>query len=115
MLQNLKVYPGYLLCIYIYNILMYNMYEMIDVYNINTVCMKELMRLRTTLNISESVIKQAEMLYGSDNRSKAVEDALKDAIKMKKLQKFRQMAGHIEFDLEPEDIDNIRSLDRYER
>ena len=68
--------------------------------------------MRTTLNISQDVIKEAELFYGSENRSKAVEEALIDAIRMKKLQKFRELVGNIEFELESEDIEEIRSQER---
>ena len=68
--------------------------------------------MRTTLNISQDVIKEAELFYGSENRSKAVEEALIDAIRMKKLQRFRELAGNIEFELESEDIEEIRSRER---
>ena len=43
--------------------------------------------MRTTLNISEEIIKEAEALYNTTNRSKAVEMALKDAIRLKKIEK----------------------------
>ena len=68
--------------------------------------------MRTTLNISQNVIKEAELFYGSENRSKAVEEALIDAIRMKRLQKFRELAGNLDFELESEDIEKIRSQER---
>ena len=68
--------------------------------------------MRTTLNISEQIIKEAEVLYGTDNRSKAVENALADAIRYKKLQAFKQLKGKISFDEEL--IDKIRSMELYE-
>ena len=68
--------------------------------------------MRTTINISQNVIKEAELFYGSENRSKAVEEALIDAIRMKKLQKFRELAGNLDFELESEDIEKIRSQER---
>ncbi len=43
--------------------------------------------MRTTLNISSEVIREAEALYGMKNRSQAIENALKDAIRIKKLEK----------------------------
>lgn len=53
--------------------------------------------MRTTINVSDSVIKEAESLYGTDNRSQAVEMALKDAIRIKKIQKLKELRGKIEF------------------
>jgi metal-responsive CopG/Arc/MetJ family transcriptional regulator len=71
--------------------------------------MKELMHMRTTLNISEDVLKEAEALYETGNRSKAVEEALKDAIRMKKKQKLKGLRGKIQLNLDAEDIDKLRS------
>ena len=62
--------------------------------------MKEVMRMRTTLNIPENIIKEAEVLYGTKNRSRAVECALKDAIRIKKLQVLKELKGKIMFDEE---------------
>lgn len=56
--------------------------------------------MRTTLNISDSVIKETQELYNTNNRSNAVEQALKDAIRYKKLQKLMMLKGKIEFDEE---------------
>ena len=39
--------------------------------------------MRTTINISEHIIKEAEALYKSNNRSKVIENALIDAIRYK--------------------------------
>jgi len=62
--------------------------------------MKELMTLRTTLNLSEQIVREVEALYGSGNRSKAVEKALEDAIKQKKLQAFVALKGKVTIDEE---------------
>jgi len=63
--------------------------------------------LRTTINISNEIIKETEALYNTGNRSRSIEDALKDAIRAKKLQLFKALKGKIEFD---EDlISNIRN------
>jgi metal-responsive CopG/Arc/MetJ family transcriptional regulator len=62
--------------------------------------MKELMIMRTTLNLSEQIVKEVEALYGTDNRSKAVEKALEDAIKQKKLQAFMSLKGRVAIDEE---------------
>ena len=56
--------------------------------------------MRTTLNISDSVIAETQVLYDSKNRSNAVEQALKDAIRYKKLQKLFSLKGKIAFDEE---------------
>ncbi len=68
--------------------------------------------MRTTLNLPESIIKEAEALYDTQNRSKAVEYALKDAIRFKKLQALKGLKGKISFDEEA--IDKIRGSELYE-
>jgi len=56
--------------------------------------------MRTTINISEEIIKEAETLYNTKNRSKAVENAIKDAIRFKKLKEFIALKSKITFDEE---------------
>jgi metal-responsive CopG/Arc/MetJ family transcriptional regulator len=60
--------------------------------------MKKVMIMRTTLNLSEFIVKEVETLYGSENRSKAVERALEDAIRQKKLLAFMALKGQVEID-----------------
>lgn len=71
--------------------------------------MKEMMILRTTLNISEEILKETETLYNTKNRSKAVENALKDAIRLKKLQLLMDLKGKLNFD--EEEIEKMRSAE----
>ena len=54
--------------------------------------------MRTTLNLSKEIIKEVEALYGSGNRSKAVEKALEEAIRLKKLKAFMNLKGKINID-----------------
>ena len=56
--------------------------------------------MRTTLNLSEQIIREIEALYGMKNRSRAVEKALEDAIRQKKLQAFMALKGRVEIDEE---------------
>lgn len=65
--------------------------------------------MRTTLNISEQILKETEALYETDNRSKAVESALKDAIRLKKQNMLMQLKGNIHFDEEA--IKKIRGIE----
>ena len=65
--------------------------------------------MRTTLNLSELIVKEVEALYGSENRSRAVEKALEDAIRQKKLQAFMALRGKIEIDVEA--IKRIRNAE----
>lgn len=70
------------------------------------------MKIRTTLNISDEVIKETEIAYNTSNRSKAVEMALKDAIRYKKIQMMKSLKGNIKFDSKT--LEDSRSKDRYE-
>lgn len=70
------------------------------------------MKIRTTLNISDDVIKEAEIAYNTKNRSKAVEMALRDAIRYKKIQMMKSLKGNIRFDEDA--LNGLRSKDRYE-
>ncbi len=54
--------------------------------------------MRTTINIAEEILKEAEELYNTTNRSNAIETALKDAIRFKKLQMLMDLKNRIEFD-----------------
>ena len=56
--------------------------------------------MRTTINISENLIKEAEAIYKVNSRSETIENALKDAVRFKKLQQFMDLKGKIEFDEE---------------
>ena len=56
--------------------------------------------MRTTINISNDVIRETEVLYGLKNRSKSIEAALIDAIHAKKLEKLKALKGKIHFDEE---------------
>ncbi len=65
--------------------------------------------MRTTINISDDVIKETETVYKANSRSEMIEIALKDAVRYKKLQQFMKLKGKIEFD--EESIKKIRSAE----
>ena len=65
--------------------------------------------MRTTLNLSEQLVKEVEELYGSGNRSKAVEKALQEAVQHKKLKAFMNLKGKI--DLDEDAVRNIRKAE----
>jgi len=67
--------------------------------------------MRTTLNISDEVIKEVESIYSIKNRSKAVEEALKDAVRFKKIARLKSLKGKIEFEIDSENLEELRSLD----
>ncbi len=56
--------------------------------------------MRTTININDQLIKEAETIYKAESRSKSIEYALRDALKMKKMEKLKALVGKIEFDEE---------------
>ncbi len=79
---------------------MYDLYEGVDAY------------MRTTLNISDELIKETQALYGTSNRSKAVEKALADAIRFKQQQAFMELKGKIHIDSDI--IDKLRDSENEE-
>ncbi len=54
--------------------------------------------MRTTINISDNVIREAETLYDTKNRSRAIENAIKDAVRFNKLKKLMLLKSKISFD-----------------
>ena len=54
--------------------------------------------MRTTINISDHVIREAEILYETKNRSRAIENAIKDAVRFNKLKKLMLLKSKISFD-----------------
>jgi len=54
--------------------------------------------MRTTINISDNVIREAETLYETKNRSRAIENAIKDAVRFNKLKKLMLLKSKISFD-----------------
>ena len=69
--------------------------------------------MRTTINISEDVIKEAEALYNTKNRSKAVENAIKDALRFRRLKEFMQLKSKISFNEEA--IKSLREKELIEK
>jgi Arc/MetJ family transcription regulator len=61
--------------------------------------------MRTTINISDSVVREAEVLYETNNRSKAIENAIKDAVRFHKLKELMMLKSKISFD-----EDKVRTL-----
>jgi Arc/MetJ family transcription regulator len=66
--------------------------------------------MRTTINIDDQLIKEAEAIYKAESRSKAIEFALRDALRMKKMEKLKSLIGKIEFDEEA--IGKLRDSER---
>jgi hypothetical protein len=71
--------------------------------------MKELMIMRTTLNLSAKLVKEVESLYGAGNRSKAIEKTLEEAVRLKKLRAFMDLKGRV--DIDEEVLQKIRGLE----
>lgn len=64
------------------------------------------MILRTTINIPDNLIKETQALYKTKNKSDAIENALKDAIRFRKIQMLMELKGKIHFD--EKSIENLR-------
>lgn len=54
--------------------------------------------MRTTINIDDQLIKETEAIYKAESRSKAIEFALRDALRMKKMEKLKSLIGKVKFD-----------------
>ena len=54
--------------------------------------------MRTTINIDDQLIKEAEAIYKAESRSKSIENALRDALQMKKMEQLKALVGKVEFD-----------------
>ena len=54
--------------------------------------------MRTTLNISSDLLKEVVRLYEKKTTSKAVEEALKDALRRKRAESLLSLAGKIEIE-----------------
>jgi hypothetical protein len=68
--------------------------------------------MRTTINISDGIIKEVELLYETGNRSKAIENAIKDAVRFNKLKKLKNLKSRISFDVES--INKLRNMEMEE-
>ena len=66
--------------------------------------------MRTTINIDDQLIKETETIYKAESRSKAIESALRDALRMKKMETLKSLIGKIEFDEEA--MRDLRESDR---
>ena len=65
--------------------------------------------MRTTINIADSLIREVESLYNAGSRSKSVENALKDAVRLKKMDAFMGLKGNI--DIDEEAVKKIREAE----
>ena len=68
--------------------------------------------MRTTLNLSAQLVKEVESLYGTGNRSKAIEKALEEAVRLKKLRAFMDLKGRVAIDEEA--VQKIREVELLE-
>jgi Arc/MetJ family transcription regulator len=66
--------------------------------------------MRTTINIDDQLIREAETVYKADSRSKSIEAALRDALRMKRREKLKELVGNVEFDEEA--ISKLRDSSR---
>ncbi len=56
--------------------------------------------MRTTINIDDQLIRETEAVYKAESRSKSIEQALRDALQMKKEEQLKSLVGKVEFDEE---------------
>ncbi|MGM0366648.1 MAG: type II toxin-antitoxin system VapB family antitoxin [Actinomycetota bacterium] len=66
--------------------------------------------MRTTINISDNIVREAEALYGTKNRSRAIENAIRDAVRFHKLKELMSLKSKISFD-----EDRVRVLREMEK
>ena len=66
--------------------------------------------MRTTINIDDQLIKEAEAIYKAESRSKSIEYALRDALQMKKMERLKELVGKIEIDEEA--MRQLREIER---
>ena len=52
------------------------------------------------INIDDQMVKEIGAIYKAESRSKAIEFALRDAVRMKKMEKLKSLIGKVEFDEE---------------
>jgi metal-responsive CopG/Arc/MetJ family transcriptional regulator len=69
--------------------------------------------MRTTINISDSIVKEAEALYKTKNRSRAIENAIKDAVRFHKLKELMSLKSNISFD--EGKIKSLRDMEKEEK
>ena len=65
--------------------------------------------MRTTINVSDDLLKEARSVYKTDNKSEMIGKALEDAVRFRKLQQFMDLKGDIEFDEKA--INKLRSAE----
>lgn len=66
--------------------------------------------VRTTINIDDQLIRETEAVYNAESRSKSIEQALRDALQMKKEEQLKSLVGKVVFDEEV--ISKLRECER---
>jgi len=56
--------------------------------------------MRTTINIDDQLTRETEAVYKAESRSKSIEQALRDALQIKKEGQLKSLVGKIDFDEE---------------
>ena len=65
--------------------------------------------MRTTLNIPDELIKRVQEIYSEKSKSRAVEKALRELLEIYAGKKLSELAGKIEVELTPEEIEKGRT------
>ena len=67
--------------------------------------------MRTTINIKDGVFEELLSLVKARTKTEAVNRALSDYVRIKRLEKLRSLRGKLKINL---DVDRLRSLERHE-
>ncbi|MDA1348201.1 MAG: type II toxin-antitoxin system VapB family antitoxin [Chloroflexi bacterium] len=64
--------------------------------------------MRTTLNVDDAVLDEVVKLTGEKNKSKAVNKALEEYLRRRRIAELKEMAGKIDL------VDNLKELEELE-
>ena len=64
--------------------------------------------MRTTINVSDNVIAEILKLVKAKTKTEAINRALSDYVRMKRLEKLRALRGKLNIDL---DVEKLRGLE----
>mgnify|MGYP001443828527 CR=1 FL=1 len=64
--------------------------------------------MRTTLNVDDAVLDEVVKLTGEKNKSKAVNRALEEYLRRRRIAELKEMAGKIDL------VDNLKELEELE-
>lgn len=65
--------------------------------------------MRTTLNLPEDLLKEAQKLAGTSSKTSTVIYSLQELIRLKKIERLRKLRGLLDLDIDPETLRRERS------